>query len=606
MPKTTQQKPTAASLARAYADNLVLSGIANVDSTLRLGDLAQKLAPYGINLAGLRNLLASNPERFTYSDRRWMPTARVTAAEGPLNEQIRLTLKAFSVPVKVSDLAAELSRSRKLSQEYFEQKLPAMLNSDHETFCTPNGYAGLTKWIFIAEGETPDLAIYHNRLTNEEIEAEEKTLGKIDYSDTQKAAKQAVKFAPVSVKLFGFFAWRQLNPQHDYGLRHYDPYELLDEILAQPGFVFGADGKLHPDTEAPKWLKSALKEAEKATPTIEFEEAAPLEFGQAEVAEMANLIIKSPVSLSVGKLLEKKYELTPADRTYPEDLANAIAALEASEKVWYVGGDRFRKPDSAPDFIHAVPEFFNYVDYDFRDEDGEPIDTELSDAGFSSALRKEMMHPLAQDVLDEEPQPRIKKLPDQLRLVLKSLHREIGTYPLCEVPQGWLDDQPAIQELIFRDPKGNELNVWLNHGTRLMFNLIDWWFEQPIESGAVFTLTKTAEPNVFDFQWLDETDPLIYISSQRMDELRDLAARSAELSTYEILIEVLSHYNKGADYLTILAETNVVRRVSRRLVASILTGYHAFYQRPGSPVWHYDPKKVDQGFDKTKRKFVRT
>lgn len=138
-----------------------------------------------------------------------------------------------------------------------------------------------------------------------------------------------------------------------------------------------------------------------------------------------------------------------------------------------------------------------------------------------------------------------------------------------------------------------------------MFNLIDWWFEQPVESGAIFSLTKTNRPNIFEFAWLDENDPLVYISNERIEQLRDLASRAQELSTYEILIEVLSHYPKGTDYVTLLAEMNVVRRVSRRLVASLLTGYHCFFQRAGSPVWHFDAKKVDQGFDKAKRKFIR-
>lgn len=604
MAKSTQQKQSQ-DIARAYADRLVLQGIANVESTLRLGDLAAKLSSQGINLAALRNLLATNPDRFTYADRRWLPAARVASSGGPVNQHIKLSLESYGAPMKLEDLAGELSRSHRFSREYFEKRLPAMLESDPELFCTPSGYAGLAKWLFMAEGESQEVATYHNGLDADEIDESKKTLGRIDYSNPQRAAQSALKYAPISPKLIGFFAWRQLNPQEDYAHRLYDAVEIFDALLTQPGFVYGADGKFHPDTEAPKWLKQALKEAEKAKPSVVIEEAAPLEFGDVEVSDMVRQVLASPISVSVGRLLEQKYELTPADRTYPEDLANAIAALEQSSKVWYVGGDRFRKPESAPEFIYTVPEFFNYTDYDFRDEDGEPIDLELSDDAFTSALRKEMLNPLAQDVLDEDPQPKAKKMPEQLRLVLKSLHRELGTFPLCQIPPGWLEEEPRVQEVIFRDPKAVELNVWVNHDARLMFNLIDWWFAQPIESGSVFTLTKTEEPNVFDFEWLEETDPLLYISSQRMEELRDLAARSAELSTYEILIEVLSHYNKGADYLTILAETNVVRRVTRRLVASLLTGYHAFYQRAGSPVWHFDQKKVDQGFDKTKRKYVR-
>jgi hypothetical protein len=600
--KTTTKKPD--DLARGYADRLVLSGITKVESTLRLGDLAAQIASHGISLGGLRSLLATNGDRFTYSDRRWMPAARVNAGNGPLNGFIVATLKNYGAPMPLADLAAELSQVKKLSPEYFSERLPRILEEDPATFIMYNGHAGLTQWLFTNDGEPEEISIVLNRLGKDQVDAA-KGLGKLDFSNPEKAAKAALANAPVSLKVFGYYAWKGLTPKDPYALNPYNPVSIAEALLSQKGFVYGADGSVYPESEAPKWLKAALKDAEKAQPTVEVEEAAPLDFGAAEVEEMISRVKNGNQSLSVAKFLEEKYELTSADRTYPEDLANAIAALDATGEVWYVGGDRFRKPDSAPEFIFTVPDFFQYHDFKFEDDDGQQIDLELSDDGFSSALRKEMALPLAQDVLDEDAQPKPKRQPDSVRLVLKSLHREIGTFPLVQISPGWFDDVPTVQEIVLRDPQGRELPVWVNHETRLMYNLIDWWFEQPVESGAVFTLTKTADPNVYDFAWEEESDPLLFIDTERMEELRNLAANANELSTYEIIIEVLTKHSKGADYLTILAETNVVRRVSRRLVASILTGYHAFHQRAGSPVWHFDPKKVEQGFDKAKRKFVR-
>jgi hypothetical protein len=90
-----------------------------------------------------------------------------------------------------------------------------------------------------------------------------------------------------------------------------------------------------------------------------------------------------------------------------------------------------------------------------------------------------------------------------------------------------------------------------------------------------------------------------------MDELREIASRTEESSTFEVVREVMTHWPKGTDFLTLLWEVNVVRRTSRRLLASLLSSYVCFYQRSGSPVWHYDHKKVEQGFDKTKKKFVK-
>ncbi len=602
---TASKKSDRKGVARAYADQIVLSGFARVSSTLRLGDLAQQVSKNGLSLTDLRRLLASNPRVFVYHDRRWLPTSRVEAGNGPVLELARKTLENFGGPMAVDDLAVEIAATKKLDADTLALRLPAMLTSSRQTFVTESGLAGLSSWVFLADRESEEDALFLNDMSAAEAQSALDQFGSVNFKDITRAAKEVVKSAPFSLKAVGYSAWKQLATSDPYEESLFDTVALFDAIVAQPGYLLAADGFVYPESEAQKWLKEALKEAEKAVPVIETEEAAPLEFSSEDVDGIVEKILRTDVSFSVAKMLEDKYELTPADRTWSEDLANAMAGLLKDERVWFVGGDRFRKPESAPEFIYAVPEFFHFPESEFLDDDGEPIDVELTDDGFTSAIRKEMGNPLAMDVLDEDVLPKAKKQPEQIRLVLKSLHREIGTFPMCQFPTGWLGAEPNVQEIVLVESGGRELNVWVNHEARLMFNLIDWWFEQPVESGAVFSLSRTQRPNVYEFAWVDDSDPLLFISSERMEELRDLAARATELSNYEILMDVLGHYSKGADYLTILAEANVVRRMSRRMVASILVGYHCFFQRSGSPVWHFDSKKVDQGFDKAKRKFMK-
>ncbi len=600
----TKTKNLLQDIERTAADQVVLAGIAHVDSTLRLGELSEWVAERGVSASGLRALLSTNPDRYAYHDRRWVPAARVAAAKAPLNEFIRETLRAYGGPMEIETLALEVAKGRETSLEFAESVLPRILSADPGLLYLPNGYAALADWAFVATDEAEDDALFLNGLTSDDVAPWANSVGRIDFSDISHGVQSALRHAPISLKVVGFYAWRQLSPPDPYVEGKYDPAALFAAAI-EAGAYFAADGKLYPASEVEAWIKAAIRKAERMEPVIDVEDTAPLEFGPEEVAEMVERILASPVSVSLSDLLEEKYDLTPADRTYPEDLANAMAAVEATGQVWHVGGDRYRQPNSAPDIVRVIPPVFEFVNYDFRDQDDQPIDVELSDDGFSSALRKEMHLPVAMDVLDEDPQTPPKKQPRTVSLVLRSHHRELGTFPLCQFPPGWFEEEPTLQELVFRDAAGRKLYVWLNHDTRLLYNLVDWWFEQEIESGAVFTLSKTEKPNVYEFSWAEEPDPLLYISSERMEELRDLAARSAELSTYEILMEIVGHYPKGVDYLTALAETNVVRRTTRRLVASLLTGYHCFYQRSGSTVWHFDPKRVDQGFDKAKRKYIR-
>jgi len=47
----------------------------------------------------------------------------------------------------------------------------------------------------------------------------------------------------------------------------------------------------------------------------------------------------------------------------------------------------------------------------------------------------------------------------------------------------------------------------------------------------------------------------------------------------------------------------MVRRVSRRQLASILSAWTGFVHRAG--LWSFDAKKASQGFNKSKRKYMR-
>ncbi|MCJ7822297.1 MAG: hypothetical protein MUQ26_04330, partial [Armatimonadetes bacterium] len=63
---------------------------------------------------------------------------------------------------------------------------------------------------------------------------------------------------------------------------------------------------------------------------------------------------------------------------------------------------------------------------------------------------------------------------------------------------------------------------------------------------------------------------------------------------------------KGMPFMAVWAGVNVIRRTTRRVVASNVASYHCFYQRPAnSDVWVYDERKVSQGRKKTKRKYQR-
>jgi len=602
--KTTPLKPEEAS-ARAYVDRLILEKLTELREVVKPSEVAEKLQSAGVGLAAVRSLLASNPEKFAYAERRWVPSARIEGLGRPFSEIVRLTLDRFGGPMPVSLLTTELTGAHGMDATYLEQALPRLVQTDDRFLLTRQEELALSAWVFKAFDETLERAYALNNISAETVDALAAQLKGFDWRDPDATIKALEKTAPVNVKALGAVAWLALSPQDGYSYMLYDWRAFNAELLSIPGFVLSADGYLSPESEAKKWISTAVKVAEKLAPTVEIEDAAPLELKPEDAEAAIKRIVAADGTMTATTILENQFEITPSVKTFPDDLRNVMTVLKKDERVWWVGGDRFRKPNDAPDFIYTLPDALQFVKSDQLQEDGDPVDVELNDDGLSSSLRKLIVHPLATDVQDEEFVPALKQLPERLRLVLKPIHRELGTFPMSQFPTGWFEDEPSIQELVFIAPDGQELQVWMNNKVRLLFNLFDWWLDQPIESGAVFNLARTHKPNVFEFSWEEQTDPVVYISNQRMEELRELAARSEEMSTFDLLREVMTHWPKGADFLTVLWEINVVRRTSRRLLASLLSSYLCFYQRSGSPVWHYDHKKVEQGFDKTKKKFIK-
>ena len=575
-----------------------------MDVAVKLGELADKLSDEGLGLAAVRSLMASNPDVFAFHERRWMPAARLNSIGRPVAEIMRALLDSFGAPVSFNMILTEVARVRQQEVEVLESTVRRFAERDPNFVLLDDDRVAMIKWGFVANEETLERALAINGINKERYEEVKAKLGNLDFRGSNWAV-EALKHAPLSLKEISAVAFGSINSDNPRSTLIYNIKDVLRAVFSVPGYVYITDGTLVTEAEAKNLVSSAVKLAQKLTPTIDVDDAQPIELKPEDIAKVVKKVVESEESVTSTKLLEEYFEITPGTKTFIDDFANMNNALRADASVVWVGGDRFRKAGNVPDYIHEIPAPFEFFQSGVLNEENEEVDVELTDEGLNSSLRKLLQHPLALDVEDEDIQPALKNQPDSIRLVMKSIHRELGTFPLAQLPTGWISDEPKVQESIFVDGSGKELQVWVNNETRLMYGLIDWWLDQPIESGAVFTLTKTPELNVFEFAYLDQPDPVVYISTQRMEELRTLGAEAEGKSTLDLLIEVMSHWPKGADYLTVLAEINVARRTSRRLVASLLSSYQCFYQRSGSPVWHFDSKKVEQGFDKSKKKFIK-
>jgi hypothetical protein len=274
--------------------------------------------------------------------------------------------------------------------------------------------------------------------------------------------------------------------------------------------------------------------------------------------------------------------------------------------VLWLGGTRFVNPQNLPPYLFQVPESLCFPEVQFYTEEGEPLEIDLEDEGLSGTLRSDIQDPVAQDVGDEEGEFTIFPVPESVQCVVKARHKEIGTFPLCQIPAGFFLSEPNFQQVTFIDETTGEryTDVYVNQNARLIYGLLDWYATRDAVSGLVFTLTRTEDPFVFKVRWEDTLDQRVHISRARYEELLDMSTRMAQTySTFDIICEILGTHRGGMELLSILSEVNVIRRTKRRRVASVLSAFQAFYLRGG--LWHLDEKKRDAGIDRAKRKHIK-
>ena len=95
-----------------------------------------------------------------------------------------------------------------------------------------------------------------------------------------------------------------------------------------------------------------------------------------------------------------------------------------------------------------------------------------------------------------------------------------------------------------------------------------------------------------------------------MAELQQIAAderaRPQVRTLFDLMMDLFILTPKGFDFYTLWAELNVIRRTSKRLVASTLSSYPCFYARKGKAnAWTFDDRKADQGRRRDVKKHMR-
>ena len=629
--KTSERKPTTKKAAPAADPNEALASetltallhraLVRLGEPARIGDIVREVGDDAVTPALARRQMETQPRRFVAVDRRWDIVSRYLDKTKPLERTLEEVISIYGAPIPTDSVAGELAQITGRVKEAFTEVAVRLLRGT-PFFPIAGGLAyGLRSWLLDLMSERDDDILFYNYLSVDKLAPFQSAAKGLNWSGNPTGAAHTLVSVgsgqPVDNRVLQYFAWKALGEEFD-GAALYDAVATDREtFLALPDHRWLLRESLGPlqalwRTQAEAAAALAPEETIVEAAVAEAP-AKPLEITEEDAEELKSYFDGREEDARAGDLLTQIFEIRPGSSTFEADVETLIAYLRGRPTDFqWVGTDRFRAPGTLPPYIGQLPESLTFPALPrFETADGEILDQMLTDYGLEPSLQEEILDPVAQDVNDQDPAG-VTRWPEgataeapRLRLVLKAHHKEIGTFPLAQVPPGFFPTEPHIVELTLRDASGTGYPIYIDHDVQLVYGLFDVYSDIAAESGAVIYLEKTDKPDEYKFVDENETDANVFVSPARLEELLDFRNEvegGAPISTYDIARRILNHYGKGCSFLTLLTEVNIVRRTPRRLLASILSGYSAFHR--GANKWRFDAKKEPEGFDISKTEFI--
>ncbi len=591
--------------ARRYLADLAYRQILGSEQPVKLRQIMKGVGVDGVTQRLMRDVM-SQSDRFESVDRRWAPSVRYGDTHRPFERVLTEVIQSAGVPTSLEALAGEMAQVYGRTVDYYTQSLPRML-SDKERFFKVDDSYGLASWLLIPTSDEEDDIVFDNFLSEEQVAHFTEMCPSLKWN-ADKIADSAVQVLKkckeaVPVKILALMAWRELGED-------FDAAEFYTQVLEDDRIVLLSDQRAYPADAVKEWtgaLKAMAEELAALPMEAEEEEAeGPVTVTETDKEEIVKMILDRG-SASAEELLDAVLEVSPEESVYAGALESMNQALQEDERVMYIGDNRWSKVIVFPEEVKVIPDSLVVPEVPvFETPEGDVYDQELEEDGFEGDLKSAIYDPLAEDVTDEDP-TRTMYQPngDSQRCVLKYHHKTEGTFPLCQIAPDFFGTEPEIIPIVLID-EGKRKQCFVNNSTRLIYGLKDLYKDITEISGPVFHIEKTSTPGEYRFRFDGEIDEQLGIDMGRGLELLDLRGRyeSQDMPVFDVIVEILEH-KPGMTFPQLVNEVNIVRRCSRLLVASILSSYHCFTTKGKSGQWRYDEKKRSQGFNKTKRKYVK-
>lgn len=569
------------------------------EGSMKFKQIVKSIDVKGITPELVWNIL-SEDNRFINVQRKWTISLRYDNSKTALLKLISDEIDAYGKELCISDLAKELSYTLSQDAEYFENQLEKLL-ANKKLFYNINGCYGNVSWLIDTTASNPSDVAFDNYI--DEAAAAKLEAAASDFGDGVKATREMVKCEKcLPSRLAAYVLWKNCGKRFDIP-SYYDSLASSDKLMLL------SDRNIYASLTAAEEKKALAALCDEAK-TIVIEDDAidePIEITEEDTAAIVDLILKKE-SITAEEILDEMYDLAPSDSVYEKALQDLAVALDDDERIMLAGIDRWSKKIVIDDDMKEVPVSLKRLPVEvFVDPIEGEYDLLLEVSGLDSKLKSEIYDPLVEDVEDEdEALTNYQPLRDDQICVLTYQHKIEGTFPLCQIHPDFFGTSPDIIPVTFV-MDSMQRGVVVNNKTRLIYGLQDFYKDIIDISGAVFTIEKTETAGKYRFVYNGEVNPQFKLEQDWAFKLANLKDEYAagKISIYDVIIEIMDQHKKGVTFVQLVNEVNVVRRCSRILIASILSSYKMFHRKGKTSLWTYDVKKINEGFDKSKRKYIR-
>ncbi len=605
-----------------FLEDFVVTALLSAGKPLRGGELSRR-ADFQLPRLGLReSLKASKIVRFEGRewDASWRAArkglSREERSRQPIESMIRELLLCVGKPLPIPVIAREVSLMRNEFDPNMKDAVANVLKSARFALEVVPSVWLHSDFVLAVSGASDERLIKENRLQSDADFEALVEYAEVTAVETSGIANELMDFTggPLSQKLIGFFVHRA-NPQ---GFSTQKVAAALnDRAQFQPllgGFVSLQSNlpglraqveeflqQYHSPQLSAAEIQTLLKQ--RVTPS---QVIAPRPEELEELKRLATNGDGKPLELALVVL--DVLEMEKDDPKLVAAFQGLNDALRRDADWLPTGIGRFLLRESVPAEVGQIPALLKPLQLEIIDPDTrEAFDFVMSDEGLEADCAS-FVHDAQWEDVGEESEATFEKTaaPAVLRVVVLNHHLRAGTLKMRRIDEPFFDLINGLARLSFKT--GNNapiLTGWASRESGLITGLGDWCDENlPPSGGALLFRHIAGEINVE----ISTPDMATFLTARRVDELEALREDADELSVYEILRRVLGAHPAGMSLPSIWAEVNAVRRTSKRLMCSVLSGYDELVSKQRGPhhfLWTSDAARAGGGFSRSKRKFVQ-